>query len=300
MTENRRQKYGTKYFWHLLLIVTGACLGVCDDTQAQQRVRNAASDRYVVNQTFDGQAFFKDNNVWVYTPAFAETFGMPPEGVDPNLNGIEAAAFRVEYTNYTSCGFGGKAENCRPDRRCVTDIYVDESKHPLPWATDQQADWLSDYNSSRWLKTPNERTTSPRVPEGIVQNKVINGMFTLRPFADPKSKREAAYFQDGDSPSKEYFGYNFVRVLGYKRAAISGLTMISLHFRCMKRNSEKKAINFRLEVREQIFSQPLALFHEFVLPEMFQIRIDEQKKASDEIEALYYRNLLENMKREKP
>ena len=39
------------------------------------------SKPYTERQTYkEGQqSFYKDNNVWVYTPAFAKTFGMPPE-----------------------------------------------------------------------------------------------------------------------------------------------------------------------------------------------------------------------------
>ena len=98
---------------------------------AQERKRNVQSDRYVINQTFDGQSFFKDNNVWVYTPKFAETFGMPQEGVYPELKGIEAAAFRIEDTGYKLCGMGGKAENCKDNYRCIIDIYIDETKTPF-------------------------------------------------------------------------------------------------------------------------------------------------------------------------
>ena len=44
--------------------------------------RNQSSQRYEINQTFDGQAFFKDNNVWVYTKEFADLFGMPAKHIE--------------------------------------------------------------------------------------------------------------------------------------------------------------------------------------------------------------------------
>lgn len=87
MTANGlRHKWPSYFGYALLLVATGAGLVFCSSAETQQRPRNVTSDRYAVNQAFDGQAFVKDNNFWVYTPSFAETFGMPPEGIDPQLN----------------------------------------------------------------------------------------------------------------------------------------------------------------------------------------------------------------------
>lgn len=54
-----------------------------------------------------------------------------------------------------------------------------------------------------------------------------------------------------------------------------------------------------METREVIM-KPLRRFHEFELPDKFERKIDERKKASDEQAAAYYRNLLETIKRSKP
>lgn len=105
---------------------------------AQQRLstpRNSASQRYEVNQTFDGQAFYKDNNVWVYNKEFAELFGMPAKYIE-DVQGVVAAAFRIEDTSYQQCGFGGRIDACRKVEECLLDLYFDESKTPLPWATE--------------------------------------------------------------------------------------------------------------------------------------------------------------------
>lgn len=276
----------------LLLLAIVQVPSVAQDGSSGPRKPNLTSDRYVINQTFDGQAFFKDNNVWVYTPAFAELFGMPPEYINSNLKGIEAAAFRTEDTGHFSCGFGGKAENCKMDYRCITDIYLDERKHPLPWATDQQADWLANYSSVQWLRTPTERGFSPPVPSNVIPNIVVAGMATLRPFADPQTRREANYFQNGDTPFTDDVNYNLVVVYGYKREVIAGLTMVSLSYRCKPLNPEKPVVTFRLESREKMFSPPLKRFHEFQLPESFGDKIDERLKSRFARDREYYQNLL--------
>lgn len=257
---------------------------------AQEGKRNVQSDRYVINQTFDGQSFFKDNNVWVYTPKFAETFGMPLEGIDAGLKGIEAAAFRIEDTGYQLCGMGGKAENCKDNYRCVIDIYVDETKHPLPWATEQQADWLSIYNSSYWLRTPNDWVARVKVPSGVKPNVAVSG--GVRPFADPETHREANYFQNGSASGNGDLDYNLVSVFGFKKNVISGLTIVSLYHNCSNRNNQKPIVTFRLESREQIASPTLKRFHEFQLPQSFNNKIEAQLQARQTRDRDYYKNLL--------
>ena len=277
--------------------------------------RNVQTHRYVINQTFKGQSFFKDNNVWVYNQKFADTFGMPPEDIYPELKGIEAAAFRIEDTNYKTCGMGGKAENCMDDYRCVTDIYIDETKNPLPWATDQQADWLNEYNSLLWLrlpsapKTPEEKVIDrennrilykppqggrgTQVPAGVMPNLVVNlGTFTLRPFADPVTHKEANYFQNADMPGNSDLDYNLVTIYGYKRAVIAGLTMITLRYHYSNRNEKKQVVTFRLESREEIFSPTLKRFHEFQLPKVFGDKIESQLQARTARDVEYYKKLL--------
>jgi len=247
--------------------------------------RNVQSDRYVINQTFDGQSFFKDNNVWVYNQKFADTFGMPPEGVYPELKGIEAAAFRIEDTYYKRCGMGGKAENCKNNYYCVTDICVDETQNPLPWATDQQADWDKRYNSTYWLR-PIIRKAYP----GVIANPEIAGV--VRPFADPETHREANYFQNADMPDDEDSDYNLVDIYGYKRSVIKGLTMITLDYHCLDRNKKKPEVTFRLESRKERYSPMLKRFHEFQLPKMFGDKIESQRQARRTRDIEYYKKLL--------
>jgi hypothetical protein len=67
--------------------------------------------------------------------------------------------------------------------------------------------------------------------------------------------------------------------------------MLSLSYRCSPRNSTKKDTSFRLESRDKIYSPTLARFHEFVLPEAFEKRIDEHTKASQERDREFYKSI---------
>lgn len=248
------------------------------------------AEKYTERQTFGKQAFAKDNNIWVYTPKFAETFGMRPEHIQ-ELNGFEAAAFRVQVMGYSTCGYGGKAENCATEKRCLTDVYFDESKTPLPWANDQQADWLGIYNSSWFVRTPGDAPMSPKPPPNVIGNVVINGQATLRPFADPKTRKEANVFASYTNPRSDEMSYSNVGIYGYKRSVVAGLTMLTLSYRCGTRNSTKIDTSFRIESRDEIYSPTLARFHEFLLPDAFERRIDEQQKALQDRDREFYKSI---------
>ena len=251
------------------------------------------SKPYVERQTFSGRAYFKDNNVWVYTPAFAKTFGMPPENIS-DLKGIEAAAFRVEDKGYMDCGMGGKNENCMRLDRCITDIYIDESKYPLPWASDDQADWFSDYNSLQWLEVSHERGRYPNNPPGMVSH--WNGVVaSLHPFMAPETHDEVFVGHNGNAPKSYGDTFGGVPIYGYKRRAIAGLTMISLHYTCMRRNEEKPSITFSfrsVSVDSIGNSKTLKKFHEFVLPDVFERKIDAALQESTQRMRDYAKQLL--------
>jgi hypothetical protein len=269
-------------------IVTGAAAsegtsGVAGNRGLSPIVHDATppkdfSKPYIERQTFKGKAFYKDNNDWVYTAAFAKTFGMPPENIYPELTGIEAAAFRIEEASYQQCGLGGKAENCTDQFRCVTDVYIDEAKYPLPWATSDQSDWLADYNSLHWLQVSNDLGTQPRSPLGVISDTAERTWFSLHPFAEPESHREILLFENSNTPYAEDYHSNRVRILGYKRKAIAGLTMLSLDYNCLRRNSEKHTVTFHFNTYEWVNGRRKMTkrFHEFQLPDVFHRKIDER------------------------
>jgi len=256
-----------------------------------------ALGNYEATQTYKGPAYFKDTNIWVYTPAFAETFGMPQAGIDPTLQGIEAAAFRIE-PGRTTCGLAGKEENCKQDYRCMLDIYVDESKHPLPWATDQKADWEDNYTSLETMLTSipwKQRDTF--LPEGVITSD-WGGI--VHAFADPYTRKEADFYQNGDGPDYDDIAYNHAQVFGYRRQAVAGLTMVALYHGCSTRNPVKREVTYRLEdrgpgtrmghLRKKIPN--LNRYFEFDLPEPFLNRVDARIVEHRDPERRRYKELL--------
>lgn len=281
------------------LVLAGASAYTQGQTPIREEYkRNLTSDRHETNQQYDGQAFTKDNNIWAYTAAFAETFGMSKDGIDKQLFGIEAIAFRIENPGYRLCGMGGKVEQCMNQNRCMLDVYIDERKHPLPWLhPEQKADWHWRYSSSFFLRTPTEKDGAPIIETTeFVPNRGINRTSTLRPFADPVSKKEVAWFTNARSSSDDGHGGSLVLIWGFKRNVIAGLTMLSLSQGCTLPNDSKKnsSIVFRLESRNTMTGPTIKNFHEFSFPATFSQKIQEAIQLSKEADTQYYKSLLES------
>jgi len=69
--------------------------------------------------------YAKDPWLWVVTPAFAQTFCMPPEFVSNELKGAEAVAFRLlSKGDDENCGFGGNPNVCSGEVVLRFDVYV--------------------------------------------------------------------------------------------------------------------------------------------------------------------------------
>jgi hypothetical protein len=289
MNRNARAivRWAAAFGWLLL----GGASAHAQPTQTQQRLStpsNQASQRYEINQTFDGRAFFKDNNVWVYTKDFADLFGMPAKYIE-DVQGIAAAAFRIEDTSYQECGFGGRVDACRKVEQCLIDLYFDESKTPLPWATEIKSQWLPWYSSMRWLRTdrPNPAHRA-EVPVGVIPNETLKG--ALVPFADPVSKREAIFTSNTRVSGNVEAIDGSMAVIGYTRDFYKTLSVVNLQFGCG--SFVRKQVNIRLDAKKSgAFEAPLARFNRVVLPQDFVHRIQELQKAQSDKNAIFYRSL---------
>ena len=261
-------------------------------TQRLSPERNQSSQRYEINQTFDGRAFFKDNNVWVYTKEFADLFGMPDKYIE-DVQGIAAAAFRIEDTSFKQCGFGGRVDACRKVEECLVDLYFDESKNPLPWATEIKSQWKPAYASMRWLRPINraERphgTLAVEPAPGIIRNETLHGQ--VIPFADPASRREAIFTTNlnvGQGSGWSMSGA--MATIGYTRDFYRNLSVVNLQFGCGV--FTRKAIDIRLDAKKQVFDPPVAEFNRVKLPEGFVQRIKDLQKAQSDKNAAFYRSL---------
>ncbi len=239
-----------------------------------------------------GGLYAKDPNIWVYTKAFAQRFGMPAQWVDEKLEGIEAAAWRVEPAE-TICGWARQEDACKVERRCVLDLYIDTTKHKLPWAPDARALDYSPKYTSLWILRPqnDEKRREPTRGGGRGGNK--------SPFVDPESGEEAFYYiYHRDTTDRKAGSENFIL---YEKMPYDGLAMVSLHgYGCFGATGNPEELRFELQSREQeensSFDRPLHKFHTFILPKSFDAKIQEKRKVFNELTHQFYKNVWENRK----
>ena len=261
----------------------------------QQRLsaeRNGSSQRYEINQTFDGQAYYKDNNIWVYTKEFADLFGMPAKYIE-DVQGIAAAAFRIEDSGYQECGFGGQDNACRKVEQCLIDLYFDESKTPLPWASDIKSQWVPWYSSMRWMRPldpkdlPYGGNLAFEPPAGIQRNELVRSAIIA--FADPVTKREAIFTSNRSASGGDEAISGSMALIGYFRNYYKSLSVVNLQFGCG--GSLRDTVNIRLDTKRDIYGVPIAKFNRLVLPAGFIQRIKEKQKEQSERNSAFYRSL---------
>jgi hypothetical protein len=209
--------------------------------------------------------------------------------ISNELQGVEAIAYRSELVNnHTICGMGSIETNCMNSYYGVLDVYIDEKKTPLPWIRNTpKNDFAGYYNSSQWLMTENnDPQLQPKTTQDFIPNNAISPAGRLRPFADPVTKHEAAYFQDLHDADDWQAIVN--GIYGYKRDAIEGLTVISFFYSAENVSNDGKPRTFRLisDFTKTFGSKTKETkqFHQFYIPASFIKTIkavDEARKKKD-------------------
>jgi hypothetical protein len=180
----------------------------------------------------------KDNNVWVYTSAFAKRFGMPSEWTDDTLKGAEAVAYRVEWDSMQQCGFFSDPKNCRPIERCILDLYLtDEQSRKLPWKTSHPQGFIA-YSSVQFLTQQ-----SPQDSVAWDPKRGATDMYHFRPGLDSLSwvsgpPREGKVFSASSDG---------VHMRAYDRELIPGLDFLQLSVDCNFPTQKEKVRLFFME-----------------------------------------------------
>jgi len=234
-----------------------------------------------------GGLYAKDPNIWVYTKSFAQRFGMPEKWVDDKLEGIEAAAWRVE-AGQTSCGWARQEQACKIDPRCVLDIYIDTNKHKLPWAPDsRELDYDAGY-TSLWILRPQGSEERRSRTSSISRSKFAQ----KSPFADPETGEEAFYVywsKDELSVGSAYF-------MNYEKQGYSSLSVISLEYGCYFLQKDGRPTFFDLQTRrsEQGKSHKFKSFHKAILPGSFTKRIGQRGEEVSQQAHEFYKGIWES------
>lgn len=295
----KNTKHFIKLFEITIISLISTITAYAQTAAPQQRLsseRNGSSQRYEINQTFDGQAYYKDNNIWVYTKEFADLFGMPAKYIE-DVQGIAAAAFRIEDSGYQQCGFGGQDNACSKVEQCLIDLYFDESKTPLPWASDIKSQWVPWYSSMRWMRPPDPKdlpfggNLAVDPPSGILRTEGERSAIIA--FADPVTKRQAIFTSNrGDaSAGPETVSGGSIALIGYFRNYYRSLSVVNLQFGCLPLT--RSDLNIRLDAKKNgAYDTPIAQFNRIYLPSGFIKRIKDFQTNQIARDAAFYRSIL--------
>ncbi len=151
----------------------------------------------VFGSTYEDTNTFKHQRIhdvdpfqWIYTDAFADKFRMPRQGIDGNLKGALALAWRMTSMGKNTCGYARNPESCWPSLTCQLDVYFD-SKTPLPWnytdvVRDNMIEGITSDSylprlqpNSKWWRyvngVPTPSAKGPVLPESLLQMRYLQG-----------------------------------------------------------------------------------------------------------------------------
>lgn len=194
--------------------------------------------------------FYRDPNVWILTPEFAERAGMPKEWASTELQGAEAVAFRYEQDGAEQeCGWMGDPNRCAPVFQCVMEIYFDNNKHRLPWDTTQPS-WYNGSHSS--LRHMGSLSSSEEAKIELERRRKV-----YAPFTDPVSGRQLII------PG--------FRIVAYDRQIYADLSMIKLKMHLCE--MWDKEFSFGIQLYDDANVKLLKNFHLIHLPTDYLQRV---------------------------
>ena len=169
----------------------------------------------------------EDPYVWVYTPEFAERFGMDKAYMDSDMKGIYAAAFRVEDVPIPIKFLAGNPKNSMPRRHCLLDVFLPDDS-PLPWADRQEVNFWNGMDSLRFLVT--------QYPEYPWRKWETIGI----PLAGVKSRRPMIFIRWGSRETD----LKSVNIYRYARRIFYGIDYISFYTGCAPPRDDAAVIEF--------------------------------------------------------
>jgi len=224
---------------------------------------------------------------------------MPKEWIDPNLKGIEAAAWRKVKTGYVTCGWGGKKELCKEEDAAVLELYLDARKVKLPWAS-----WTDEFGhmsmrlwvtSSRFLTSQRcerrrDPSPNPLFRRADRQEDCLYNTYRS-PFADTQSGAEIHLYAKGIQHGGQG---NSIGIEAYDKNVYPGLAWLQVGYsRSVGLHNAPEATLITLETRDAPLGNTLKIFHKLELPESFDARIKAVLDASRETEREFYKKSLD-------
>ncbi len=238
--------------------------------------------------------FQRDPNVWVYTKEVAQRVGMPLEWASDELKGVAAAAWRMEPDSKgPQCGWGGNPKACKPDMRCVLELYFDRQAHVLPWDMRMQvADFYWQDVSSAYHFLPAQGFAPAENGDrsrGSFKSPHYPTLGSRSPFTDPNTGDELGFADKGDAGKS--------RVIAYDREMHSRYAFVRLDGGCaISKKAFPKGITVQLRrIKGLNVATDSPVFHELHLPSSWTERVGHVTEALQQQDNDFYKNIWNNL-----
>lgn len=278
-----------------------ACMTVAVLAQAQDPGKHGLDYTYApgspqywrgMHSTVPGNFVFrKDPHIWVVSPELARKAGLPLEWASEELQGVSAAAWRMQ-PGEEQCGWGGNPRACKRDMVCTLDLYFDRQTQPLPWAPNRLvADFYWQDVSSAWHLLPSlgfAQEPNGDVGRGSKGSPNYPSLHTS-PFADPKTGGELKwYWRENDA-------FGGPRIVAYDREMHGRYAFVSVKTYCGG-TEPKQAMHMELRrTAPNDFQHVLSVHYTAHVPLSWLGRVweasQQQKEQADEL----YQNIWKQM-----
>lgn len=230
--------------------------------------------------------FRKDPHIWVVSPEMAKKAGLPLEWASEDLQGVSAAAWRMQPGD-EQCGWGGNPNACKRDMVCTLDLYFDRQTQALPWAPNRLvADFYWQDVSSAWHLLPSlgwAQEANGDVARGSVGSPNYPHL-GKSPFADPKTGDLVEWYWAELDPQTG------PRVIAYDREMHGRYAFVRLQTYCGG-TEPKQAMH--LELRRTAvnnFRQVLSVHHKVRLPQSWLRRVWQVSREQEAQAHEFYQN----------
>lgn len=235
--------------------------------------------------------FRKDPHVWVVTPDFAKKAGLPLEWASEELQGVTAAAWRMQPEE-EQCGWGGNPNACKRDMVCTLDLYFDRQTQVLPWAPNRPvADFYWQDVSSAWHLLPSlgwAQEANGDVARGSVGSPNYPGL-GKSPFADPKTGDGLKwYWRENDA-------FGGPAIMAYDREMHGRYAFVRLHTYCGGAEP-KQAMHMELRrTAPNDFQNVLSVHYTMRLPKSWLQRVWRATREQEAQTHEFYQNIWKQM-----
>jgi hypothetical protein len=178
---------------------------------------------------------------------------------------------------YRTCGWGGSKDACRQEFKCELDIYVDETRTPLPWAQDAKPlDVVRHFASTSFLSEQDDARRRA-LSESAGYRGLYGGQWKS-PFADPRTGEEIFLLTNYPKGENSAVGGG-ASPAAWERGIFGSLTVLVKDGAFCFGGTPAKNIRYRVGDPDDVGNGNPRSWVEIMIPRTFMVRVHEAKQV---------------------